>query len=226
MRVRGGEQRIPRPTGAAPGGPPPWSHLGPAERVLDLDRVCARISAHRPGVGEVPPSADRRSSAVLVPLFEGPEGEASVVLTRRPWHLRTHAGEVCFPGGGTEEGDAGPVDTALREAHEEIALDPSIVDVVGELDHLHTVSSGSRIVPVVGRLTATPTLVADPAEVEEILRVPLTELLLDEVWREERWIFGGVERDMAFFELFGDTVWGATARMLRQLLAIATGTGP
>ncbi|MDY7101877.1 MAG: CoA pyrophosphatase [Actinomycetota bacterium] len=225
MRVRGGAQRIPRPADATPGGPPPWGAVPESGRAVDLDEVCDRVAARGSGNLVVRPVAGARPSAVLVAMYEdeAADGAPTIVLTRRPWHIRTHAGEVCFPGGRAEEIDGGPVDTALREADEEISLEPSLVEVVGELDHLATVSSGAEIVPVVARLTRPPRLEADRTEVDAILRVPMAELLLDEVWREERWCFGGVERDMAFFELVGDTVWGATARMLRQLLAIATG---
>jgi 8-oxo-dGTP pyrophosphatase MutT (NUDIX family) len=118
------------------------------------------------------------------------------------------------------------VATALREAQEEIGLDPDLVQIIGELDHLSTMSSRSVIVPYVGALPRRPELTPNPNEVERILHVSVGELLLDEVYREEQWGVGPARRAMHFFELHGDTVWGATARMLHQLLAIATGTEP
>jgi 8-oxo-dGTP pyrophosphatase MutT (NUDIX family) len=160
---------------------------------------------------------------VLVPLYDD-GGEAVVVLTRRTWGLRTHQGEVSFPGGRVEPGESS-VDGARRETQEEIGLDPASVEVVGELDHLATVSSWSFIVPYVGVLPGRPDTRPSPHEVEAVLHVPLSELLDPEIFREERWTFpGGDERPIAFFELVGDTVWGATAAMLRQLLGMVTGT--
>ncbi|MCB1260762.1 MAG: CoA pyrophosphatase, partial [Acidimicrobiales bacterium] len=117
-----------------------------------------------------------------------------------------------------------PVEGALREAFEEVALDPSSVEVIGELDHLQTFTSRSFIVPFVGLLPGRPTLVPSPDEVDAVLHVPVRELLLDEVFREERWGLEPLARPLWFFELVGDTVWGATAAMLRNLLALGTGT--
>ena len=146
-----------------------------------------------------------------------------MVLTRRAQHLRSHRGEVSFPGGRQEPGET-HWETALREAREEIALDPSEVRAIGQLDHLRTVTSESFIVPFVAELPGRPELVADPGEVEKVLHVPLAELLLDGVFHEELWSIGGQQRPIFFFDLVGDTIWGATAAMLRNLLAIVTGT--
>jgi len=178
---------------------------------------------------------------VLVALFDDDRTDdddggrgASVVLTRRSAHLRRHRGEVSFPGGARDPGET-LVQTALREAEEEIGLAPSAVEVIGELEHLTTVLSPRAIVPFVGLLAGRPELEANPAEVERILLVPLAELVSDDVFREERWPFppglGGEEdgpgagelRPMWFYELHGDTVWGATARVLTLFLARVLG---
>jgi 8-oxo-dGTP pyrophosphatase MutT (NUDIX family) len=160
-----------------------------------------------------------RDSAVLVPIFED-RGEAWLVLTRRAQHLRNHRGEVSFPGGRRDEGEA-MVDTALREAQEEIALDPATVEVVGELDHLTTISSGAAIVPFVGILPGRPAaLVANPDEVELVLTVPFSELLRHGTFHEEVWSLFGSDREMVFFDVVGDTIWGATARMLYGLIGL------
>ncbi|MGH9139408.1 MAG: NUDIX hydrolase [Acidimicrobiales bacterium] len=168
-------------------------------------------------------------SGVLAPFYED-DGELYVLLTRRSWGLRSHTGEVSFPGGRADDGESA-VDAALRESAEEIGLARTDVEVLGELDHLMTVTSSSFIVPLVGVLPGGhPTdLTANPAEVDAVLHVPVAELLLDEVFREELWDFGpsagasGAWRSIYFFELFGDTVWGATAAMLRQLLSLLLG---
>ena len=146
-----------------------------------------------------------------------------MVLTRRASHLRHHAGEVSFPGGRQEPGDADLWATALREAVEEISLDPGTVQPVGRLDTFVTVGSRSLVCPFVATVERRPELVPDPAEVERVLHVPLSELTDAETWREEVWSLGeafGGERIMTFFELPGDTVWGATASVLRRLLTM------
>jgi 8-oxo-dGTP pyrophosphatase MutT (NUDIX family) len=226
---RGGAQIIPRPESMSPGGPPPWAHLVPDGRVVDLAALPERLAAIGPPIvieGPVP-VADPRHSAVLAQLYLGAQGP-TVLLTRRAAHLRNHRGEVSFPGGRHEEDDSDLVATALRETEEEIGLDPATVRVVGELDRLSTFVSRSMIHPYVGVLDGPPNgLVADPTEVEHILHVPTAELLDDETYREEVWTFpDGTPRRMFFFELVGDTVWGATARMLRQLLAVGLGLDP
>ncbi len=173
-----------------------------------------------------PPFRARRA-AVLVPLFEE-DGCAWVVLTRRSQDLRAHKGEASFPGGRQDEGET-LVEAALREAREEIALDTSGVEIVGELDHLATVSSNTSIVPYVGVLPGRPSgLTPDPHEVEAVLTVTLDELVQDDVFRTELWTWPpqtGLdgERTVHFFDLYGDTVWGATGRMLVNLLCVALG---
>ncbi len=161
---------------------------------------------------------------MLIALYDHADRGPHVVLTRRAAHLRSHTSEVAFPGGRSDPGDRHPLDTALREAEEEVGLDPELVEPLGMLDRFVTVGSRTLVHPIVARLSADPELTPEPAEVEHILRVPVAELFLDEVFREERWTIGGVDRPVTFFELVGDTVWGATAAMLRQLLALATGT--
>ncbi len=157
------------------------------------------------------------ASSVLVPLYEH-AGEVWVVLTRRAWHLRSHTGEVSFPGGRREAIDDDLWDTATREAYEEIDLHPDSVDQIGELHHLATVSSRSFIVPYVGALEGRPELTRNDDEVDAILHVPLAELLDPGIYRQELWRWDGMERPIHFFELVGDTVWGATGSMLVDLL--------
>jgi 8-oxo-dGTP pyrophosphatase MutT (NUDIX family) len=163
-----------------------------------------------------------RASAVLVPLYEH-DDEVHVVLTRRAQHLRSHRGEVSFPGGGQEIGED-LRETALRESHEETGLDPHAVEIIGELDHLETVTSRSYITPYVGALPGRPELTPNPNEVEKILHVRLADLLAPDVFREERWGLPPLDRPIYFFEVVGDTIWGATAFMLRNFLALLTGT--
>jgi 8-oxo-dGTP pyrophosphatase MutT (NUDIX family) len=224
---RGGIQQIPRPLDARAGGPAPWAHLAPDDRRPSLATVCDALDAQGPPLASERELSGltRRPAAVLAPLYDTGDGDGpSVVLTRRTWTMRSHRGEVSFPGGRSEPGET-PRDAALREAQEEIGLDPTSVQVVGELDHLATVTSGSFIVPLVGVIEGRPATVRNPAEVDAILHVPLAELLDPAIYRDELWTFpDGRVRNIFFFELVGDTLWGATAAMLRQLLGMVTGT--
>lgn len=161
-------------------------------------------------------------SAVLVPLFEE-AGEARVILTRRAQHMRSHTGEVSFPGGRLDPGET-PVAAALREATEEIGLDPASVEILGQLAPLATVSSRAAISPFVGVLPGRPVITPNPAEVEHAFDVALSELMHHEVFVEElwRWPAQAVERPIYFFHLPDDIVWGATARMLYELLDLVS----
>jgi 8-oxo-dGTP pyrophosphatase MutT (NUDIX family) len=223
---RGGEQIIPRPLNATAGRPAPWAGLPADRRRPTMADVRSALAAAGPALRserETMPGIEL-ASAVLAPLYEH-DGELHVVLTRRTWEMRSHSGEVSFPGGRQDDADADLWATALREAHEEIDLAPASVEHIGELDHLATVTSRSFIVPYVGALSGRPDTTANPGEVSAILHVPLAELLDPAIFREERWTFPWAEdRPIFFFELVGDTVWGATGAMLRQLLGLVTGT--
>lgn len=221
--ARGGPQRIPRPPGSRPGRPAPWAELSPEQRRITLDDVRKAVD-RSPGRPNPAASSGARPSAVLVPLYEEDDGRTTVILTRRAWHLRSHKGEVSFPGGRADPGERLP-DTARREAHEEVDLDPALVEIVGELDHFATVTSRSFIVPFVGLLDGRPDLRPNPEEVAAILHVPLDELTADGVYREERWV-GRWGRPIHFFEIEGDTVWGATAAMLRLFLCTVLDLDP
>ena len=192
-----------------------------------MERVRAALGREDPTRAETVArlEADPNGEAgVLVPLFEE-AGETRVILTRRAAHLRSHTGQVAFPGGRLEPGEDA-VAGALREAHEEIGLDPGEVEVLGQLAPLATVSSGSRITPFVGALARRPRISPNPSEVARIFDVSLAELVTDEVYREERWDLPGQDdRPMHFFELGDETVWGATARILTELLELVVGAG-
>lgn len=167
----------------------------------------------------LPMSPDARPSAVLVALAEGPDGP-TVLLTRRSQELRHHKGEISFPGGRMDPGET-PLDTALREAHEEVGLDPASVRVHGELEHLNTVVSRSYIVPKVGVVDAPVELTGLTMEVDRVMWVPLGELTRPDTYRSEVWGVGPTQRVVHFFHLDDETIWGATGRMLYDLLTRA-----
>jgi len=239
-------QRIPRPGLARAGGPAPWARIPAARRRgLHLDRVLGALEgagqlgpvpgpdseAVRPWV-EVEPAdtvGPSVGAAVLVPLFEE-GGETRVVLTRRSTALRAHRGEVSFPGGRLDPGERAEA-AALREADEEIALDPATVRVAGWLHPVLTFVSGSLILPVVGTLEWRPKVRPSPAEVDRVFDVALEDLVADGAFHEERWAVPGRAVPGSpdgtfpvwFFDGAGETIWGATARMLYELLSIVLG---
>lgn len=181
--------------------------------------------ADRPPADATVPAGTLRASAVLVALADGPRG-AEVLLTRRSESLTSHRGEISFPGGRVDAGETFEA-AALREAHEEVALDPAVVRIGGRLDPISTMVSRSFIVPVVGALEQQATLRPAADEVDRIMWVPLAELTRADTFREEIWPFDEQHRPIFFFELDDETIWGATARMLHQLLRVALGVdGP
>jgi 8-oxo-dGTP pyrophosphatase MutT (NUDIX family) len=186
-----------------------------------LDALVDRLARRGPGQGPLLALDGAHHSAVLVALSPGEEG-TEVLLTRRSRHMRSHRGEVSFPGGRIDPGET-PAGAACREAFEEVGLDPGAPRIIGELDHLSTVSSHSHIVPVVATLPGRPIVHPASAEVERVLHVPLADLLRPGTYREERWGSPPFDRSVYFFELDDETVWGATGRILLQLLSVATG---
>jgi peroxisomal coenzyme A diphosphatase NUDT7 len=210
QRRPGGAQRIPRPEVWSAEEATPWS-LGAAPTADELLGPVPHASAP-----VVPAFAGARVSAVLVAVTDGPEG-AEVLLTRRSMELRSHRGEISFPGGRLDPGET-PLQTALREAHEEVGLDPDAPRLVGELDHLNTVVSRSYIVPIVARLESRPTLEPQTMEVDRVLWTPIADLTRPGTYRMETWGQPPFERPLHFFELDDETIWGATAHMLFDLL--------
>ncbi|HEX2850124.1 MAG TPA: CoA pyrophosphatase [Acidimicrobiales bacterium] len=212
-----GPQKIPRPPAARPGAAPPWpTHdpEGPRPRIA-LDHLRAAVADTEDVAALVPEAAG--SAAVLCAAFEE-EGEARIILTRRTEWLRSHSHQVAFPGGRLEP-DETPVQAALREAWEEVGLDPDTVTIVGRLGRMATISSPmSSIHPFVGVLPGRPELHPNPDEVERVFDVAVAELMEDGCFREEIWGVGEGERPIYFFELGGETIWGATARMIYELL--------
>jgi len=196
----------------------------PLDETIKLDaawfrRRFAESSAVEPvALGDIRLQAEGvalRPAAVLVPVIDRPEGLA-VLLTQRTEHLKNHPGQISFPGGRSEPGDANPAATALREAMEEINLDPSTVDVLGHMSD-YTTGTGYRIVPVVG-IVAPPTgLRSDPNEVAEIFEVPLAHLLDPQNHQRNTMLFNGVERQYYAIPYKLHYIWGATAGMLMNL---------
>ncbi len=160
-------------------------------------------------------------AAVLVPLVERRNG-LSVVLTRRTDNLRSHAGEISFPGGRIEASDPTVVDAALREAQEEVGLPPERVEVLGRLN-CYLTRTGYRVHPIVGMLQSPVTLRPQPEEVAEIFEVPLAFFLDPSNHQPLDFELDG--RTYRFYAMpYGDYyIWGATAGMLRNLYLVLRG---
>ena len=155
------------------------------------------------------------AAAVLIPVIAHPQA-LTVLFTQRTPHLRSHSGQVSFPGGRAEPGDASAEFTALRETEEEIGLRRSAVEVLARLPDYRT-RTGYRVTPVVGLLTPPVAFAPDPNEVAEIFEVPL-EFLLDERNRQRRTReFQGQAVGYYVFEYGEKVIWGATAGMLVNL---------
>ena len=161
------------------------------------------------------PRLRRRAAAVLVGIFDAEDG-ARVVLTRRSTALEHHPGQIAFPGGKVEPVDSGSRATALREAREEIGLDPAGVEVLGEMAPHETVT-GFTVVPVVARIVAPESWHPELGEVEEIFTVPWSHVMdrsrYTIQWRHWR----GTERRYHAVPWGPDYIWGATARIFRAL---------
>jgi 8-oxo-dGTP pyrophosphatase MutT (NUDIX family) len=165
-----------------------------------------------------PQGVTPREAAALLLLY--PRGdELWLPLTVRSARLTTHKGEVSLPGGGADPGDAGPAATALREAWEELGIEPAAVEVLGALTAFYIAPSNNRLTPVVGLSADEPAMRPDPLEVEAAFSVPLRLLLDPATAREEVWEWRGIAVRRPFFDLEGHKVWGATALLLSELTA-------
>jgi 8-oxo-dGTP pyrophosphatase MutT (NUDIX family) len=159
----------------------------------------------------------RTDAAVLVALYGWPE-EPGLIFTERRSDLRRHAGEISFPGGRQDEDDADLIATALREAQEEIALDPSLVKLSGALPPTATFATGYRIHPFVGAIPNPTelTLQPSPDEVETVLTFSLEKL--SDAYAMRRLVRRGIPIHTPTYEVEGHLIWGATARILGELL--------
>jgi len=192
---------------------------------VTVERLRAALSARSPGDAPVDrirpehlPPGGFAPAANLVALDER-DGEVHLLLTRRPRHMRRHPGQLSFPGGRIEPGEDA-LAAALREAREEIGLEPARVDVLGRLSETLVLQSAFRLTPWVASVPYPYAYVAEPREVEAILHVPLSALLRPGAHRVEKREAYGMNLDVHYFELGDEVLWGATARITWELLGV------
>lgn len=184
------------------------SHLTMSPSPLDLRRFEIKL-----------PNTHNRSAVLL--LFYPEEGEAFFPLIKRPIYKGVHSGQIALPGGKYEELDGDLSKTALRESYEEVGVDISKVELVGKLTDLFIPTSNFLVSPYLGVISEKPQFVPEKKEVYRILLTPFRTLQSPEILKRRELLVGDkFKLDTPYFELDGETVWGATAMILQELLQI------
>jgi len=170
----------------------------------------------------VPPGRLVRA-AVLVPIVD--RGEPTVVFAKRTDRVGQHRGQISFPGGTVAPADPSLLDAALRECEEEVGLPRGAVEPLGLLDDTETFATSFVITPFVGLVREPVTWRPDGEEIEKVIEVPWPVLTDPACFRVELWQRDGVRRPVYFYECLGETIWGATARILKGWIDLVTGDG-
>ncbi len=195
--------------------------------ILPGDAVRGKMA---PGM-RVPPNwnpdkSKARKAGVLALMYphtmiNGEVVEAHLALMRRTEDGYAHSGQISFPGGGVEEQDADLIATALRETEEEFGVDASQIEIVGTLSEMYIPVSNSLVLPSVGILHARPNFVPQEKEVAEIIEVPISYLLDEKIIKQKDIeTRGGFKIPAHYYDVYGHVVWGATAMMISELLAV------
>ena len=185
--------------------PGPQAQMRMSPRPVNVDRF------------QIKPRPDARKGGVLV-LFYPNEKQAFLPLIVRQEYDGVHSGQVGFPGGKHEEGDADLVHTAVREAEEEIGVDSREIQVLGQLSRLYIPPSNFSVQPVVAISHSTPRFLADSREVAKVLTIPFAEFLDEKKQKEEFWERKGLSMITPFFHIQDHVIWGATAMMMSELI--------
>ena len=184
------------------------AHLGMAPKPIDENRFLSQINL------------EARKSGVLILIY--PErGKATFPLIKRPSYFGVHSAQVALPGGKMEPDDPDIIFTALREAEEEVGVDASKIQVIGQLSQLYIPASRFLVFPVIGIVEQKPNWVPDPKEVSRILPTSVEELMREELRKETQIPIPSMgEITAPFFDLHQEIVWGATAMILNELIAV------
>ena len=201
----------------------PWGSKQKACRVDDRARLISALSLHSAASSDfdlnpdvvLPEGRKLRPAGVLVPVMAH-QDEARVLLTKRSSRLKHHPGQIAFPGGKQDEGDADVTAAALREAHEEVGLPPERVTVLGTLPSHETVT-GFVVTPVIGWIEGEFEIVPEPGEVAEVFRVPLSHVTRSSDFSIQSRRWRGARRHYYTVPFGPYYIWGATARILRGL---------
>jgi 8-oxo-dGTP pyrophosphatase MutT (NUDIX family) len=178
-----------------------------------VDQIGTILSSRKRRVIEHPPFSH---AAVLVPLFKKGDG-CHLLFTKRSDQVKHHKGEISFPGGVVDEEDLELINTALREAHEEIGLKQNDVQIIGILDDIVTITE-FIVTPIVGLFPYPYPFKVSEVEIAELIEVPLSSLLREKSFSEKEIIRGG-QKEAVYAYQYGDhIIWGATARILKQFL--------
>jgi 8-oxo-dGTP pyrophosphatase MutT (NUDIX family) len=186
------------------------------------------IDAHikmAPMIGDEPfrpfkPSGVARKSAVIAILTDNPDNGLDILLTLRSSDLKSHRGQISFPGGMAEAGETA-IESALREAWEEIGISPTDILITGTLSDLYVPPANALVSPVVGYIPSVGELTINPSEVEEVFYIGLNELAGENHRRSEPWDFGQMTAEVPFWQVHHKTpLWGATAMILMELLEL------
>ena len=201
--------------------------LRTVERPIPADPRLAPSDPADPGL----PRYDRatfppaRPASTLLVLYPGDDGELTIPLTIRHADLRAHAGEVSLPGGAVDPADASRVAAALREAHEEIGLEPAAVTVLGELDDVWIPVSNFELRPFVGGVATRPRLQPQTSEVAAIVELPLSRLLAPDAVTHEQILVREWTLTVGVYRHAGQQIWGATARTLAMFATVLRTAG-
>jgi 8-oxo-dGTP pyrophosphatase MutT (NUDIX family) len=162
---------------------------------------------------------ETRQGGVLI-LFYPHADQIYFPLILRPTYSGVHSGQVGLPGGGHEEIDTGMADTALRETYEEVGVHPSQITLLGRLTPLYVYASDYLVHPYVGWTNYSPEFRPDPYEVAKLIQAPLAKFLVPDTLQEETWNLRGRDILVPFFDIQDQLIWGATAMILSELLAL------